>query len=159
MYNRFVHRIRSLLVISEDLVHFVVAAFLLLATAGVILHSVDAVRVYRSDAIMTLINNALLILIIKEILWTIIRFLGRQNISIGSFIFIGVISAIRRLLVIEAGSAEGEYSGLEHTLEMGATALVVFVLMLAYYVYRKAHSTPQKPQCDLCVTNSEQGEI
>lgn len=156
MYNRIVHRIRSLLVISEDLVHFVVAAFLLVATAGVILHSVDAVR---TTSIMILINNALLILIIKEILWTVIRFLGRQNISIGSFIFIGVISAIRRLLVIEAGSAEGEYIGLEHTLEMGATALVVLVLMLAYYVYRKAHAMPQKPQCDLCVMNSEQAEL
>lgn len=158
MYSRMVRQVRALLVVSEDLVHFVVAAFLLVATAGVVLQSLDAVRLSTPAAIMLLINNALLILIIKEILWTIIRFLGRQQISIASFIFIGVISAIRRLLVIEAVSPGGEHVEPGHALEMGMTALVVFVLMLAYYVYRRAHVIPQKPQCDLCVVNDEQGE-
>lgn len=156
MYRRFILKVRSLLVVAEDIVHIVVACFLLLATVGILKRAVAGFDLSDQGAIFNLINNALLVLIIKEILWTIIRFLGGREITIASFIFIGVISAIRRLLLIEAGVAGngGEFP-FGHIIEMGATALVVLILVTAYFVLRKANGVAQSPQCDLCAKKEE----
>ncbi len=152
MYRKIMLRIRSLLVGAEDVVHVVVAVFLLLATVGILLQTIEGFNLRDYHAIFNLINNALLVLIIKEILWTIIKFLGGREVTISSFIFIGVISAIRRLLLIEAG-LPGNHNDAQpfgHVIELGATAMVVLILVIAFYYLRKASNVPQVPQCDFC---------
>ena len=51
---------------------------------------------------LLVVNDVLLALIIMEMMWPIIRFLKRESFSINPFLYIGIISSIRRILLLEA---------------------------------------------------------
>ena len=58
-----------------------------------------------ASAIVTLINDLLLVMIMMEVLKTILSYLEDHAISLRPFLFIGVISATRRVLTIGAAVA------------------------------------------------------
>ena len=53
-------------------------------------------------AILHVINDLLLALIVMELMWPIVRFLKRKPFSLNPFLYIGIISSTRRILMIEA---------------------------------------------------------
>ncbi len=90
-----------------------------------------------------MINDGLLALIIMEILWTIVRYLGKQEFSLNPFLFIGIIAGIRRLLSIEAELSLGHTPDvLTSTIELGVVALIILILVFAYYLANKAGEAP-----------------
>lgn len=121
------------------------AAFLLLVACGFILYyaSLNVLQPSR-DAIIHLVNDALLSLIILELLWTVIRFLKKQKFILGPFLAIGVIAAVRRILLIEAQTSAMEHVPVEKLYEIGLSALVVIVLMVAYWISVKAQKLENK---------------
>jgi uncharacterized membrane protein (DUF373 family) len=134
---------RKLLLYFDILFH-VIAALLLLVACGFILyyaflHILDPSR----DAVIALVNDVLLALIILELLWTVIRFLKKQQFSLGPFLAIGIIAAIRRILLIEAQSSLMEHTPVEKLYEIGLSAGVIIVLMVAYYLSVKAQRLEQ----------------
>jgi uncharacterized membrane protein (DUF373 family) len=132
--------VRRGLLICEDIIHLIVAAFLLFATAGTLIYSFYCFKGFTAHSILTLISNALLILIIKEVLWTVIKFFKREPFSISSFLFIGVISSIRQILFLEVQkSFEGNHSDLtKHALELGINSGVILILTISYFIVVKA---------------------
>ena len=95
------------------------------------------------DAITHLINDVLLALTILELLWTVIRFLKKQKFLLAPFLAIGIIAAVRRILLIEAQTSFMEHVPTEKLYEIVLRALVVITLMIAYYLSVKAQKMEQ----------------
>jgi uncharacterized membrane protein (DUF373 family) len=91
-------------------------------------------------SLLTLLGNALLLLIIKEIIWTVLRFIRREKFSLSSFLYIGVISSIREIMFLSIQKTIEKTEGLTITFEILLNAFVVFLLVLAYYFFKKARA-------------------
>jgi uncharacterized membrane protein (DUF373 family) len=139
-YNRtlLTETFRKLLLLV-DIVFHILAALLLLVACGFMLFyaSLNIMEPSRSSMI-ALVNDVLLALIILELLWTVIRFLKKQKFSLGPFLAIGIIAAIRRILLIEAQTSLMEHTPVEKLYEIGLSAIVIIILMIAYYLSVKA---------------------
>ena len=130
--------------VKADMVLHVVAALLLLVACGFIFfYAVLNLASPTRDAIIHLVNDVLLALIILELLWTVIRFLKKQKFTLAPFLAIGIIAAVRRILVIEAQTAFMEHVPYEKLYEIGLSAFVVITLMIAYYLSVKAQKFEQ----------------
>ncbi|MFC1769445.1 phosphate-starvation-inducible PsiE family protein [Nitrospirota bacterium] len=85
----------------------------------------------------------LLILIILELLWTVIRFLKKKKFILGPFFSIGIIAALRRILLIEAQTSTSAHVDIAKLYEIGLSAGVVLVLMIAYWIESKSQNLEQ----------------
>lgn len=139
----FIEKLRKWL-IAVDMAFHVVAALLLLVACSFILYYAVLNVVYPSrDSIIHLVNDVLLALIILELLWTVIRFLKKQKFILGPFLAIGIIAAVRRILLIEAQSSFMEHVAVEKLYEIGLSAVVIIILMVAYFLSVKAQKMEQ----------------
>jgi uncharacterized membrane protein (DUF373 family) len=132
------------ILLKVDMAFHVVAAFLLLAACSFILYwALLNVLSPSRDSVIHLVNDVLLALIILELLWTVLRFLKKQKFFLGPFLAIGVIAAVRRILLIEAQTSYLEHVPLEKLYEIGLSALTIIILMVAYYLSVKASKLEQ----------------
>ncbi len=139
MKNKTLNFFMRFLINAEYLIHVLVTLLLLAATFGIFLNVFRDIRSLDEAAILKLINYALLMLIVKEVLWTVVKFVKKQTFGVSSFLFIGVISGIRQMLFLEVQKSVGK-GGHEwvFTVELGVNALVIFILIAAYYLLKKA---------------------
>jgi uncharacterized membrane protein (DUF373 family) len=142
--KRTLSEILRKVLVSLDIAFHVVAALLLLIACGFILYyaSLNLLEPSRGT-IIALVNDVLLALIILELLWTVIRFLKKQKFFLGPFLAIGIIAAIRRILLIEAQTSLMEHTPVEKLYEIGLSAVVIIILMSAYYLSVKAQRIEQ----------------
>jgi uncharacterized membrane protein (DUF373 family) len=132
------------ILVKIDIVFHVIAALLLLVACGFILfYAFLNILEPSPSSIIELVNDVLLSLIILELLWTVIRFLKKQQFSLGPFLAIGIIAAIRRILLIEAKTSLMEHTPVEKLYEIGLGAVVIIMLMAAYYLSVKAQKLEQ----------------
>lgn len=125
--------------VSIDIIFHVVAALLLLIACGFIMYYAFLnIFTPSRDSMIHLVNDVLLALIILELLWTVIRFLKKQKFILAPFLAIGIIAAIRRILLIEAQTSFMEHVPPEKLYEIGLSAGVIITLMCAYYLSVKA---------------------
>lgn len=138
-----IERFRIVLVWA-DMVFHVLAAVLLLAACGFIFYYalLNIINPTR-DSIIHMVNDVLLALIILELLWTVIRFLKKQKFILAPFLAIGIIAAVRRILLIEAQTSFMEHVPTEKLYEIGLSAFVIVALMFAYYLSVKAQKLEQ----------------
>jgi len=130
--------------VTIDIVFHIVAAVMLLVACGWILYYAFLNILDPSRASMiALVNDVLLALIILELLWTVIRFLKKQKFSLGPFLAIGIIAAVRRILLIEAQTSLLRHTPVEKLYELGLGAVMILVLMIAYYLSVKAQKLEQ----------------
>ncbi len=141
--REFQETFRSWLV-KVDMAFHVLAAVLLLFACGFIFYYavLNALNPTR-ESIIHLVNDVLLALIILELLWTVLRFLKKQKFIMGPFLAIGIIAAVRRILLIEAQSSFMQVVEFEKLYEIGLSAMVIIVLMVAYYLSIKAEKLQQ----------------
>ena len=125
--------------VKLDIVYHILAALLLLVACSFMLwYAFENILNPSRDAIIHLVNDVLLSLIILEILWTVIRFLKRQKFILGPFLAIGIIAAVRRILLVEAQTSFMEHAPMDKLYELGLSAAVVLVLMVSYFLALKA---------------------
>ncbi|MBI4710032.1 MAG: hypothetical protein HY759_02865 [Nitrospirae bacterium] len=125
--------------IKVDVIFHIIAALLLLTACGFIMYYAFLNLIEPSRfAIIALVNDVLLSLIILELLWTVIRFLKKQKFLLGPFLAIGIIAAVRRILLIEAQASLMEHTPVDKLYETGLSAAVIITLMAAYYLSVKA---------------------
>lgn len=136
--NKIVPQITSSLITADYIIHVLAAVLLLVSSLGVFLQSLLDFDGLTQKNILMLINNALLILIVKEILWTVVKFFRKQAFSISSFLFIGVISSIRNLLLIEVQKSVAHVPPMEGAIETLSSAITILILVVSYYVFNKA---------------------
>lgn len=139
--KRIVSGSRRWVIIADDFIHIIVALFLLTAAVIILVRTGLYFHDITVQSILSVINDVLFVLIIMEILWTVIRFLGRKGFSIGSFLIIGIIGSIRRMLMVEAQMSMGGEIPVEkfyhYMMEMGLSTIICFVLVIAYYLVSK----------------------
>ena len=134
----FTDILRSWLHLIHLAFHVIVALLLLFACSFILYSAVLTVTHPSRETILHLVNDALLSLIILELLWTVIRFLKKQKFILGPFLAIGIIAAIRRILLIEAQTSFMDHVPIENLYEIGLSAAVIIVLTVAYYISMKA---------------------
>lgn len=143
-YNAWLKSVRILILRIDDLIHIIVAFFLLLAGLMVIARSVyTSMQKFESFSILYFINDMLFVIIILELLWTVLAYLKRKQFPIVSFVLIGIISSIRRILMIEAQTSfaflkSGEGLINKEMIELGIYSIMVLILVLSYYLLAKA---------------------
>lgn len=139
--KRMVSGSRRWLIIADDFIHIAVALFLLISALLILGRTALHFQEISTHSILAVINDVLFVLIIMELLWTVIRFLGRKSFSLGSFLIIGIIGSIRKMLMVEAHMSMGGEVTTEkfyqYMMEMGLFAAIVFILIVAYYLVSK----------------------
>jgi uncharacterized membrane protein (DUF373 family) len=95
--------------------------------------------------LITFVNDLLLVLIIMEVIGTVRTYLAGGHTSLRPFLYIGIISATRRILAVGAEAAlRGTRSDVDFGREMaelGVNAAVVLALAIALFLFRPANST------------------
>jgi uncharacterized membrane protein (DUF373 family) len=134
---------RKLLVKVDILFHIVAAVFLLIACGFILYYAFLNILEPTHISMIALVNDVLLALIILELLWTVMRFLKKQKFLLGPFIAIGIIAAVRRILLIEAQTSLMKHVPVEKLYEIGLGAVVIIILTIAYYLSVKAQKIEQ----------------
>jgi uncharacterized membrane protein (DUF373 family) len=134
---------RKLLIKVDILFHIVAAVFLLIACGFILYYAFLNILEPTHISMIALVNDVLLALIILELLWTVMRFLKKEQFILGPFIAIGIIAAVRRILLIEAQTSLMEHVPVEKLYEIGLGAVVVITLTVAYYLSVKAQKIEQ----------------
>jgi len=134
---------RKLLIKVDILFHIVAAVFLLIASGFILYYAFLNILEPTHLSMIALVNDVLLALIILELLWTVMRFLKKEQFILGPFIAIGIIAAVRRILLIEAQTSLMEHVPVEKLYEIGLGAVVIITLTVAYYLSVKAQKIEQ----------------
>jgi len=136
--SKIAEKIRQWIVKFDVAFHVIAAILLLIASGYILFHAALNVLNPSKASIVQLINDVLLALIVLEILWTVNRFLQKKKFLLGPFLAIGVIAGVRRILLIEAQTSLAEHVDTTKLYEIGVSAIVVLVMMIAYYISLKA---------------------
>ncbi len=132
--------LRQILIAADDLIHFAVAAALMVCAALILGRTLPNLFHPDTGAILHVLNDVLLALIVMELMWPIVRFLKRKPFSLSPFLYIGIISSTRRILLIEAEHSmlprlEGHIAGWAELwpvlAELGANVAIILILALA----------------------------
>lgn len=92
------------------------------------------------QAIITLVNDLLLVMIIMEVLRTVLSYIEERGASLRPFLFIGAISATRRILAIGAETSITGDKGVTHEeftrrlVDLGVNAGVILAIAIALYL-------------------------
>ncbi len=94
--------LRQLLIAADDIMHFAVATILLVCAALILVQTIPNLAHPDMKSLLHVLNDILLALIVMELMWPIVRFLKREAFSLNPFLYIGIISSTRRILMLEA---------------------------------------------------------
>jgi uncharacterized membrane protein (DUF373 family) len=132
--------LRRLLLTTDDLMHFIVAVTLLVCAALILFRSLPNLLHPDTTSILHVLNDVMLTLIIMELMWPIVRFLRRESFSINPFLYIGIISSTRRILMIEAehsmlnrltGETVNWHEIWPALVELGANVAIILILAIS----------------------------
>ena len=147
--------LRKLLIVVDDLIHFAVA--MILAICGVLILFRTIPNFLHPDlkTLLHVLNDVLLVLIVVELMWPIIRFLKREPFILNPFLYIGIISCIRRILLIEAEHSivtqAADYKAKLENLwpvlaEMGSNVIVILILAVSLRILTGCQEKAKKNQ-------------
>ncbi|MGH2586333.1 MAG: phosphate-starvation-inducible PsiE family protein [Dehalococcoidia bacterium] len=131
----WLERIDHLLYLAVAVI-FVGAAIAIIGNA--VGQFVDEVDDSFPRAVVRMVNEALLVLIVLELLGTVRSYLATGTVSVRIFLYVGIISAIRRIVAIGGQTSVGE--GLREVefvdlmIDLGVNALVVLALATSLYL-------------------------
>ena len=143
------HNVLRGLYFAEDLAYYSIAAILFVAAVAIIgitiTHFMKGLTIV---SILNVVNDILLVVIILEIFSTVLIYLTERRISLTPFIIIGLISSIRRILIVSAlMSANEKLTDNEFNhgiIELVVSAGIVLVLILCYYLLSRVLANPAK---------------
>ncbi len=105
-------KIIKVLEVFDDIVYTAISSFLILISITIfsyalvnfvegLLHHVQLVHLT-----LKVLEDVLLILILLEIIWLVLNYLKSRTLTVEPFLFIGIISGVRKILIIGAHSIE-----------------------------------------------------
>ncbi len=129
---------------ADTLVYVLVGIVFLAGALAMLGYTVYAFIGHVGDdfpqAIITLVNDLLLVMIIMEVLRTVLSYIEERGASLRPFLFIGAISATRRILAIGAEtsiSGDKSVTREEFTrrlVDLGVNACVILLIVIALYL-------------------------
>jgi uncharacterized membrane protein (DUF373 family) len=155
--------LRKIILALDDLAHFAVAMILLGCAILILVRAVPSLFHPDVHGILGVLNEVLLALIVMELLWPVVRFLKRAPFRINPFLYVGIMSSTRRILLLEAehSFAQKAMKVKEHAaesvvksgeidwnlpVELGVNVGVILVLALALYLIGEREDKPHKQQ-------------
>jgi len=136
----------SLLERIEAAIYLAAGYILSLAAAVLLGYAVwEALQLFSThdltEAIVRLLDRVLLALMIAEIIYTVARFSREGHLEAEPFLVVGVIAAVRRMLVITAESATEMSLESAHFLavlaELGLLSVAIVFFALAIFLIRR----------------------
>jgi uncharacterized membrane protein (DUF373 family) len=135
-------RADELLFQGDRAVYVLVALLFLLAALAMAIYTAATLVLHAQDEfprrLVEFIDGLLLVLIIMEVLGTVRSYLSTGHTSLRPFLYIGIISATRRILAIGAettlGQAATEAAFRRQAIDLGINAAVVLALAAALYL-------------------------
>jgi len=123
----------------EDTLYYLIAIILAIA-AVVLLYTtlrlfVFTAPVHIHEGVLSLLNSMLLVMMLVEIFHTIRVSLRQHTLSPDPFLIIGIIAAIRRMLVITAEQADLQDPTMFHLVLEELLLLGVTIILLAISTY------------------------
>lgn len=91
-------------------------------------------------ASLILMVDLLLVIILLELFRTVLNFLKTHTITLEPFLYVGIVAAIRRILTTGAQEAVLQSSDQQfnrYLWDVGLNGLLIIVLVLALFVYKK----------------------
>ena len=144
-------RAMRLLRVAEDGVYYVMAAVLLVAAAVVIVYAlVNFAEVFQGEtetAMLEVLDSLLLVFIFVELLYAVRVTLARHEIAAEPFLLIGVIVAIKEIVVlsVEAAGAVGDGALFSDRVALiGVLGGVALGLCLAMLLLRRSQTYPSE---------------
>ena len=125
---------------AESWIYLSTSFVLVLAAAGLLFFAVIdmAGMIAAGDpiqALFHLFDRALLVLMLAEIIYTVRRIAQKQRLEVTPFLIVGIIAAVRRMLIITAESTRHidiqDAAFQAALLELGLLALIILALALA----------------------------
>jgi hypothetical protein len=131
---------------AEELIYIIAGYILVLATLVLLLVSSYEVVIYSLDqdyfkAMVHLLDRILLVLMLAEIIYTIGRVARTKQLEATPFLIVGIIAAVRRILIITAES--GTHIDITDKLfqgalaELGLLAFMVLILSISLLLVAK----------------------
>ena len=142
---------RRVIAFAERILYLLVTLILVVMTGIVILQSIRDILQVNLSSVATsdmaaLLNDVLFAIIILELLSTVIAHLCKGGFQVKAFLYIGIISSVRRILVLGAqlsSSAKFNSAAFKSGVtELAVDAAVVVALSIALYITKLA--TPTK---------------
>ncbi|WP_045223280.1 phosphate-starvation-inducible PsiE family protein [Methyloterricola oryzae] len=135
--------------VSEDCIYLTASYVLILGAAMLLLEAVTgAVRhILEHDyggAVIYLLDRVLLAMMVAEIVYTLGNVIRSRQLEAEPFLIVGIIGAVRRMLVVTAESVEhaeiADPRFLAGTTEIGLLTLVILILSISIRVMRGSKS-------------------
>lgn len=150
------------LYLAEDLAYYFIAFILFFsATALIGITVMHLTKGLTTINILNVVNDVLLVVIILEIFSTVLLYLTERRISLTPFILIGVISSIRRILMVSAMMSVQENMSAEFfdrsIKELVVSTSIVLALIAAYFLLSKVLPTAER--CVGCLGVEQRGKI
>jgi uncharacterized membrane protein (DUF373 family) len=139
--------------IVEDLVY--IGLGLVLAVSAIALLVATAVgfggSLFAGDLsarIIPLLDQILLILLVVELLYTVQVSLRQHAVTPEPFLLVGLIAAIRRVLILTAefGQAAGQGASTQLILELAVLSGLIVAIALSLFVLRRKDTTDKVPK-------------
>jgi uncharacterized membrane protein (DUF373 family) len=141
---------------ADQAIYVLVAVLFLTAAVAMGVYSVVTfVRHMNQDfplELVTFINDLLLVLIILEVLGTVRSYLSTGTTSLTPFLYIGIISATRRILAIGAsttlGAAASDTAFNHQMIDLGANGGIVLALAIALFLFSRQSPKVERESAD-----------
>lgn len=131
---------------ADDALHLAIGLLLIALAAATFLHIAAKPFLHPDgtflETSLDVVNNVLFVIIILEILRTVTAHLQGESFALRPFLIIGIISAVRHLLIVGAQMSITEHANpgvnarlLDHpTVELMVNAGVAVAMVAAYYI-------------------------
>ena len=134
------HAIPEILERAEHYIYVAAGFTLVLAGAGLLISAIIEMthEIYSHNyalAMIRLLDRVLLVLMVAEIIYTIGRITRTQMLEVEPFLIVGIIAAVRRMLIITAETVgqtsidNPKFVGI--LVELGVLALIIFLIAVA----------------------------
>lgn len=138
--EKFFCRIIRQLFNLDEFVHILVALTLVVIALCMLGHTATYfAKLNDVHSLLKAVNMVLLVLIVMELLWPVLSFLKKEPFTLNPFIYVCIISSIRRILIVEAEMSIGHYDHKAYALEIGISVGTIFVMTIVHYIYNKGH--------------------
>lgn len=121
----------------DNLLHVVIAICLIFFAFIAVFKGIYDFKEISYISIINSVSDIFLALILAELLWPVLKFLKKEEFSLNPFLFVGIISATRKLLLLEAKQAQEGVKDYYIFIEQGITITIILVLIIVYYIYSK----------------------
>ena len=140
---------------AEEYIYIAAGFILVFAAAGLLVTAVIemslSVREYDyNSAMVQLLDRILLVLMLAEIIYTVQRIARTRMLEASPFLVIGIIAAIRRMLIITAESADTVDLGDAHfqgaLVELGLLSVMVLLLAISVRLIHSCNKVDKSPE-------------